>query len=347
MQPPLAPVPTAPLVSVVIPAHNAAPTLDETLRSVLAQTYPSIEIIVVDDGSIDGTWALLQRYGPLVRAIRQPNAGIGAARNASVQAARGEYIALLDADDLCEPERIALQVDFLQRHPDVLLCSSDFSSFDERGPISASTIGSYYHQCRPENGGVAGRYPEHGSFHSDADPQGRTIAVHFGRVYERLAMGNFIHPPTVMFRRSALTLAGPFDPEVRIACEWDWFVRVARAGPVAYLDVPLLRYRRSSRQISSSPAMGVDSLAVARRIHQRDPELRLRNPRAVDQQLGNLSLAAANALVEASAPEALLLVLTSLLVYRVVRAQTWRVIAKALLPKGMLRGIRRLRGVAA
>lgn len=345
--PPTADATSPALVSVAIPAYNAASTLDQTLRSVLDQTYPAIEILVVDDGSTDGTWDLLQRYGPRVRAIRQPNAGIGAARNASVRAARGEFIALLDADDLCEPERIALQVDFLQRHPEVLLCSSDFSSFDERGPISASTIGSYYHQCRPENGGVAGRYPEHALFRSGADPRARAIAVHHGRVYAQLAMGNFIHPPTVMFRRSALALAGPFDPEVRIACEWDWFVRVARAGPVAYLDVPLLRYRRSSGQISSSPAMGVDSLAVARRIHQRDPELRRRNPRAVSQQLGHLSLAAANALVEANAPEALWLVLGSVLVYGVVGAQTWRVIAKALLPRAVLRGMRRLRGVAA
>uniref|UniRef100_E6PV27 Glycosyltransferase 2-like domain-containing protein n=1 Tax=mine drainage metagenome TaxID=410659 RepID=E6PV27_9ZZZZ len=117
------------LVSVVIPAHNAAATLAETLHSVLAQSYRHIEIVVVDDGSTDGTWDLLQSFGPAVRAIHQANAGLAAARNAGVAAASGTCIALHDADDLCEPECIAAQRRGLDALP----------QFARAAPISASS----------------------------------------------------------------------------------------------------------------------------------------------------------------------------------------------------------------
>ena len=144
------------LVSVAIPAYNA--------RATLAQTHRQLDIIVVDDGSTDRTWALLQRYGPLVRAIRQTNAGTGAARHTSMQAARGDFIVLLDADDICEPDRIAIQLAYLLAHPDILLCSTDFSSFDDHRELQASSIASYYHRCSPALGGVRARYTNESTF---------------------------------------------------------------------------------------------------------------------------------------------------------------------------------------
>ena len=131
------PSPVGTLVSVVIPAYNAQATLGETLRSVLAQTHRHLEIVVVDDGSTDGTWQLMQEFDAAIRTVRQPNAGLAAARNAGLVAAQGDFIALLDADDLCEPERIAVQIRYLQEHPDVLLCSSDFSGFDAQGALDS------------------------------------------------------------------------------------------------------------------------------------------------------------------------------------------------------------------
>ena len=107
------------LVSIAIPAHNAASTLGDTLRSVLAQTHPTLDIIVVDDGSTDNTAEVAASFGERVRVIRQTNAGISRSRNVSLEAARGEFIALLDADDLCEPERIAAQLKYLLYRPPV------------------------------------------------------------------------------------------------------------------------------------------------------------------------------------------------------------------------------------
>ncbi|OIQ83139.1 putative glycosyltransferase EpsH [mine drainage metagenome] len=339
-------------VSVVIPAYNAAATIAETLRSVLAQTHRNLDIVVVDDGSTDGTWDVLQSFGSAIRAIRQPNSGIGIARNTGVTAARGEYIALLDADDLCEPERIAIELHYLLNHPDILLCSSDFSGFDQSGPLEASYCGIYYTRCSPAQGGARARYPEHGKLDiascllpPSVEPV--LVPIHSGRVYEELSMGNFVHPPTVMFRREALDRAGLFDPAIKIACEWEWFVRVARVGRLGYIDRPLLRYRRSATQISSDPRTALDSLAVAYKIHAIDPGLERRAPTQTRRHLGALNLSAADAVIEVSRMRALGLLLKSLFVYRVFKARSPRVLFKIVLPRTFLSKLRRLRTSSA
>lgn len=332
---------TETLVSVAIPAYNAQATIAQTLDSLLAQTHRNLDIVVVDDGSTDGTWEVLQRYGDRVRAIRQANAGIGAARNASVQAARGEFIALLDADDLCMPQRMAIQLHYLQTHPDILLCSSDFSAFDDSGPLGASYCGVYYHRCNPAHGGVRARYPHEASF-SPIEGEG-PIRVYWGQVDDELKQGNFIHPPTVMFRRDALQRAGGFDPDIKIICEWEWFVRVARAGPVAYLDLPLLNYRRSPTQISSDPRAAVDSFLVARKIHALEAGQPTGNKRLKWRHLGALSLSAADMLAEMEPGHALGLLASSVFLYHYVRGQTLRTLLKIAMPSGVLHWVRRLR----
>jgi glycosyltransferase involved in cell wall biosynthesis len=106
-----------PLVSVVIPAYNAERFLAETLRSVLAQDYDPVEIVVVDDGSTDATAQIARAHG--VRCLRQRNGGQAAARNAGVAAAHGELVAFLDADDICEPSRLRRQVAQLLARPEL------------------------------------------------------------------------------------------------------------------------------------------------------------------------------------------------------------------------------------
>jgi glycosyltransferase involved in cell wall biosynthesis len=120
-----------PLVSVVIPAFNAAKYIRETLDSVLAQTYRPIEIVVVDDGSTDGTREQILAYGDRVRYVWQPNSGgCSSPRNYGVRMASGEFIAFLDADDLIAPERIAAAVAVMKRRPDVGLAFTNFAHFD-------------------------------------------------------------------------------------------------------------------------------------------------------------------------------------------------------------------------
>jgi glycosyltransferase involved in cell wall biosynthesis len=221
------------LVSVTIVVYNGERDVGQAIDSALAQNYPAFEVIAVDDGSTDGTWQVLCSYGHRIRAVRQANGGLPVARNTGLRHARGEFIALMDHDDLCMPERLAVQVAFLRAHPEVGLCGSDFSAFNEHGPIEPSHIASYYSQYAEVQGQPSGLYP-----HSDTldvapylpqpSAQPCRIDVYKGDVYERIACGNFVHPPTVMVRAEVLRRAGGFDPAARTMCDWDWLVRVAQ-----------------------------------------------------------------------------------------------------------------------
>lgn len=120
-----------PLVSIIIPAYNAAETLLETLESAIRQTYPALEIIVVDDGSTDATLSLAREWTlghPSCRVYTQPNAGVSAARNHAIRESEGVYILPLDADNIIEPDYVSLAVDVLRTRPEVrvVACRADF-----------------------------------------------------------------------------------------------------------------------------------------------------------------------------------------------------------------------------
>ena len=104
-------------ISVIIPAYNYARYLAEAIDSALGQTYAPLEVIVVDDASTDDTPRVLAAYGQRIRAIRQPNGGAGAARNTGIAAARGEYVAFLDADDVWLPRKLELQMALFDADP--------------------------------------------------------------------------------------------------------------------------------------------------------------------------------------------------------------------------------------
>jgi glycosyltransferase involved in cell wall biosynthesis len=334
-----------PLVSVAIPVYNGRATVAAAVRSVLAQTYRNLEVIVVDDGSTDGTWDVLRPFGSSIRAIRQANAGIAAARNAGLAAATGQFIALMDSDDLCEPERIAAQVRFLSEQPELVLCCSDFGAFNAAGPVSRSYSATYYNRCSAAEGGVMARYPAHGELDISAclpsAPDGAVVVqTYFGGVYEELALGNFVHPPTVLFRRSLLATAGYFEPEVKIMCEWDWLVRVARVGAIGFIDRPLLKYRLSPSQVSFGEAAAMDSVEVAKRICRRDPALRVRRAEGFRRLFGGLYAEAADSSADKHPLRALSFLAASVLRYRTLTPQTPRTLMKLLLPAPLLELLR-------
>ncbi len=121
------------LVSVVIPAYNGAPWIEQCVLSVLAQTYRELQIIVVDDGSTDATETILQgMHDARLRVIRQPNRGVAAARNSALQHANGEFAAFLDQDDLWKPEKVSSQVEFLRARPHVVGVYSDAEEFADK-----------------------------------------------------------------------------------------------------------------------------------------------------------------------------------------------------------------------
>jgi glycosyltransferase involved in cell wall biosynthesis len=143
---PTSPTPAAavPLVSVVIPTYNAPALLLETLATVLAQTFADFEVVVIDDGSTDDTLARLAAVGdPRLRVLTQPNQGIGRARNRGLREARGRYVAFLDHDDLWDPQKLAVQVDFMERHPQCVACGVPWRLSD-----GDSTIPADFPSCR-------------------------------------------------------------------------------------------------------------------------------------------------------------------------------------------------------
>ena len=124
-----------PLVSVVTPAYNVAWCVGRAIDSVLAQDYPARELVVVNDGSTDETAQVLARYGDAIRVIEQENRGMSAARNAAIRAARGDYVAFLDADDWWQPTKLSRQVALLQSRPDIGFCSTAARVEDPQGNL--------------------------------------------------------------------------------------------------------------------------------------------------------------------------------------------------------------------
>jgi glycosyltransferase involved in cell wall biosynthesis len=332
------------LISVVIAAYNAQHCLRATLDSLLAQTWANTEIIVVDDGSTDRTPDLLASYAPRVHTLRQPNGGLAAARRAGVAAARGRYVALMDADDLCRPERLAVQARVLARWPEVVLCCSDFDAFDEHGQVSTAYASRYYTALRQHAQGIRSLLPNTETVdlagclppaEAAQDPPDQQAVVYRGEAYHTLVHGNFVHPPTIMFRHSVLAAVGSFEPEAGSMCDWDWVTRAARAGQVAFVERALLDYRLSATQMSAPRhrlRASADTLRVAERICRRDAALYAAERPRFRAELGFYCADAADAQIDHDRGRAARLLARSLLRFGYVNALTLRVLAKLLTP---------------
>jgi glycosyltransferase involved in cell wall biosynthesis len=203
-------------VSVIIPAYNAVQWIRRAVESVQAQTLPVHEIIVVDDGSTDGTPELLATLRG-VHLLRQQNGGPSKARNLGVRQATGELIAFLDADDWWSPNKVEQQV----------------SAFSERDCVLNYT--SMY-VVDEENGSVEVR--------SADDPN---------QLWPKMRCSNPITPSTVMLRRSAFLDCSGFAEDLWIGEDWDLWIRLHRLGSFSALGEPLTYYRKSSNSLSSDP----------------------------------------------------------------------------------------------
>jgi glycosyltransferase involved in cell wall biosynthesis len=337
------------LVSVLIGTYNGARYLKPTIDSVLAQTYAPIEVIVVDDGSKDDTWEILQSYGDRITAIRQANGGVPAARNTGLDHARGEFIALMDHDDLCMPERLAVQVALMDQYSEVGLCSTEFSAFNDQGQIADRYSGTYYSQCAPETGGIAQHFKHQAVLDvTHCIPCGcatpTTLPVYFGQVYDQIACGNFAHPPTVLFRASLLSKVGGFEPSTRLMCDWYWLVRAAEVTMFACIDYPLLNYRRSSTQISgNTPRAKLDTMHVSELIVSNDPALWQRQRPALQALLAESALDVAYTNAQTTPWLSLKLLTKVAFKYRTLNPLFIRTLIKALVPDAAVTMIQRFR----
>jgi glycosyltransferase involved in cell wall biosynthesis len=200
-----------PDLTVVIPTRDRAALLRDSLRSVLAQRDVGLEVIVVDDGSTDGTPALLthQRDGRVVVVRHDAARGVAAARNAGVERARGEWIAFLDDDDLWAPDKCRAQLD--------ALACGDAAAWSCTGTLVVDASRAI-----------------RGAFHAPA-----AEALHTHLLTYNIVPGG---GSGVVARTSTVRAVGAFDPSLRVLADWDLWIRLAQVGPLVAVDEPLLAY---------------------------------------------------------------------------------------------------------
>jgi GT2 family glycosyltransferase len=235
---------TEPLVSLVIPTYNRAHCLTKAIDSVLAQTHRELEILVVDDGSTDGTADRLARayaHEPRLRVLSQPNRGVSAARNHGLRAARGDFVALLDSDDAWLPWKLEAQLACLAAVPEAGMTWTDMDAVGPSGEILSRRFlrrmdGAYRWLDRDELFEASRPLSEIAP--ALAESLGHPT-LYIGDIFSEMVLGNLVHTSTVLLRRERLERIGGFDETLlRTGEDYDFHLRTCREGPVAYLDVP-------------------------------------------------------------------------------------------------------------
>lgn len=212
---------TCPMVSTIITSYNKGPYLAEAIESALRQDYEAQEILVIDDASTDNTRQVAESYGSQLRYFRlQANRGQSYAKNMGIQMAGGEFIAFLDGDDRWRPGKLRRQVPILVKKPEISVVYSRSIAF--------------------------------------AQKQGRTVfrtgrprALYQGKILDQLLVHNFVSFSSCVVRRRALVEVGLFDESLRVAEDYDLWLRIAQKYPFEYVDEVFVEYRTGIDQIAT------------------------------------------------------------------------------------------------
>jgi glycosyltransferase involved in cell wall biosynthesis len=214
----------SPEVTVLMSCYNASGWLPKAIESVLDQTFGNFEFILVDDGSTDETWDIIRSYfdrDKRIVPIRKENTGLQDSLNVGIAHARGVWISRLDADDLCEPDRLAEQLRYVHNHPEIVLLGAGFMEIDAQGR----------------------------SVKKQKFPSGhRELLRHLERLQR------FFPHSSAFFRRDVAQDAGLYNPFFRKSQDWDLWLRFAERGRIACIRKCLVRVRKHSGQISNSAA---------------------------------------------------------------------------------------------
>lgn len=201
-----------PLVSVIIPNYNYANYVREAIDSVLDQTYENVEIIVVDDGSKDGSKEILESYGNKIKAVFQENAGVSKARNNGVEQSKGEYLAFLDADDIWLPEKIEKQVELFEKDKSLGLVHVGVEDIDKNGDVIETILN-----------GLSG-----------------SVSHEFLLFERAVVLGG---GSGMMIPRKVFDNIGGFDLELLTSADWDICYHICRRYEIGFVPKVLLRYR--------------------------------------------------------------------------------------------------------
>ena len=217
-----------PPVSVIIPTYNRRQMLGDTVESVLSQSFKGFEIIVVDDGSEDGTAEHLSKYGSSLRVISQSRRGVAAARNLGVRCSSGRYLAFLDSDDLWQPKKLEVQVTYMEELPEVQICQTE--EIWIRNGVR-------------ENPKKKHRKPSGDIFRPSLD----------------LCL---ISPSAVMMTRELFKRVGGFDEGFTVCEDYDLWLRISVDTPVSLISEPLVIKRGGHADQLSHSSWGLDRFRI-------------------------------------------------------------------------------------
>lgn len=211
-------------ISVIIPSFNAGRYIRFAIDSVLKQTYKDYEIIVIDDGSTDNTPEMVRTYiaTDQIKYFYQENAGLSAARNSGISRSTGEFIALLDADDEWNAEKLSYQVNMMNSSQYIGMVFTDFNTFNDETILAKNKIGF--------------KFEEHSQ-------------ITFLELFRGL---NFIHPSTVLIRKTVFSRCGYFDTELRAVEDYDMWLRISKEFRIIGIKKPLTNIRLHGGNMSKN-----------------------------------------------------------------------------------------------
>ena len=239
-------MPNFPRISVVIPCFNAEKYIAVAIRSALVQEWPNLEIVVVDDGSVDRSAEVIHSLFPEVKLLRQTNQGVAIARNNGIKNSTGDWIAFLDADDLWLPGKLQAQWDIHRTHPNIRMSYTAWEDWVSADPLP---ISSYLADLLCDAGNIE---------------RWRGIT---GWVYTQLLVGCLVWTGTVLVHRSVLEEIGQFDPLLRLGEDYDLWLRASRVTQIYRVSVPYALYRWHAASITRSvPDINYHSMVIERAI---------------------------------------------------------------------------------
>jgi glycosyltransferase involved in cell wall biosynthesis len=219
---------STPAVSVIIPTHNRAGWVVQAVESVLKQSFDDWELIVVDDGSSDETWAVLKPFRDRIRYLYQSNRGVSSARNLGLKKAEGEWLAFLDSDDLWMPEKLERQMDFFSNHPEALICQTA--------------------ELWLRNGRRVNPRKKHQKFSGDIFAPSLKLCL--------------VSPSAVMIHRDLFQKVGFFDESFPACEDYDLWLRISARHPIYLMDQTLVIKRGGHPDQLSRTIPSLDRLRI-------------------------------------------------------------------------------------
>ena len=251
-----------PTVSVIIHTYNNEKFIAETVESVLNQTYKDYEIIVVDDGSVDGTRDALMPYMQKIRYHYKENGGIASAKNEGIKLSQTEYVAFLDHDDLWVSDKLQLQMECFSENPQVGLVYAKYTSFRDGKEL----------RTKPEKG-------------------------YSGWIFKELLAKSFIQTSTVVVKKECLNAVGPYDESFSLGDEYDMFLRISKKFQCGFVDKGLTRYRVHETNASNNDFLfDNENLGVYKKIYNNSTGLDGEEKKILRKRIARYSMKVAEGL---------------------------------------------------